>query len=57
MSGDRVAHEFKTQEELNEFQLAMQWPEDRERFLRLITPIRATVEGRVLAPIGDEGGI
>ena len=36
-----VVYKFKSQKERDDFELAMQWPEDRARFLRLISPTPA----------------
>ena len=38
----KIIIKFKNQKELNEFQLMMQWPEDREDFKSLVSPTNLT---------------
>ena len=38
----KIIIKFKNQKELNDFELMMQWPEDREYFKRLLSPTNLT---------------
>jgi len=37
-----IVYKFKSQKERDEFELSAQWPEDKEKFKRLITPTNLT---------------